>query len=352
MFGPLVFGSVSSLIARPHGRGAGTEKPRLAAFDSRTCADLSCLSKFILGMLKDLGTHDNLDDRAFLTSPLYSLCATICCARGEWHKSQIRLENVLGKTVDSGHPSLFALSQKLWSQLVQLRLLCPPPESLHEKGTAVSRIAETQKIASVVTDNGVDLQDIKLPGDALVAPSLVSQRNVRHLQSAIRQLSTTQRTNGILRLDFTEETHQELAEFPQSFLLLESLTHLALPACGLRQLPFSLGCQLKCLKVSPVLRRLSVSCAALPLMVSNQFLHLRHNLLCELPSSIGLLTSLVDVDLSYNRFMTFPESIIKCEQLQVIDFSHNQLESFPADLALRCRELTALKFDGNPAVTL
>jgi len=327
MFGPLLFGSVSSLIARPHCRGAGTKKPRLAAFDSRTYADLSCLSKFILGMLKDLSTHDNLDDMAFLTSPLYSLCAAIYCAQGEWHKSQIRLENVVGKTVGSGHPSLFALSQRLWCQVVQLRLLCPPPESLRKKGTAVSRIAETQKTASVIIGNGVDLQDIKLPGDALVAPSLVSQQNVRHLQSTVRQLNSTQQTNGILRLDFTEETHQELAAFPQTFMLLKSLTHLALPACGLRQLPLSLGCQLNCLK----------------------FLHLRHNLLCELPSSIGLLTSLVNVDLSYNRFKTFPESIIKCEHLQVMDFSYNQLESFPADLALRCRELTSLKFDGNPA---
>ena len=255
MFGPLLFGSVSSLIARPHCRGAGTKKPRLVAFDPRTCADLSCLSRFILGMLKDLSTHDNLDNMAFLTSPLYSLCAAIYCAQGEWHKSQIRLENAVGKTVGSGHPSLFALSQRLWSQVIQLRLLCPPPESLQEIGTPVSRIAGThQKIASIIIDNGVALRDIKLPGDALVAPSLASQQNVIHLQLVVRQLNSTQRANGISRLDFTEEAHQELAAFPQTFLLLKSLTHLALPACGLRQLPFSLGCQLKCLKVSPVCR--------------------------------------------------------------------------------------------------
>ena len=63
-------------------------------------------------------------------APLYAISTTISVALGSIDKAHVRLEYVLnkdtGSTVGKEQPSLYALSEMIWSQLVQIRMFCPP----------------------------------------------------------------------------------------------------------------------------------------------------------------------------------------------------------------------------------
>ena len=74
-------------------------------------------------------------------------------------------------------------------------------------------------------------------------------------------------------------------------------------------------------------------------LTSLQQLDLRYNQLSELPTEIGQLTSLQQLDLSHNQLNALPVEIGQLTSLRQLDLSHNQLSELPTEIG----QLTSLQ---------
>jgi len=361
VIGPVIFGCVTDTVAPP-GEAATLQKlpPK---FDARALANVSSLDIFIVGIIKELNRFGRRSNDRFiepLLAPLYAISATICVALGSFEKAHLRLEQVLNKEVVSSvkkHPSIYALSEMIWSQLVQIRMICPSyyiplkrtgiVDGMPSKLSVPDEIIGTHhEIASRIVENGIFLWGVQLRGDShmnIISPCF-NQTHCKEWEKVATLIFIDHpliETNGreveetLSSVEFCiSDPYPELdgvkgraSVFPESPLLLgKALTHLSLEKCRLTSLPLSIGHHLANLKL----------------------LNLSNNLLYKLPASISHMARLEVLNISYNKLKTLPK-LSHCSNLRVIDVSHNQLTNFPADLALQCQNLQTFLVDGNPA---
>jgi len=383
LIGPIIFSCVADMVA-----SSDSGKKASPKFDARARANLSTLDNFIVGIIKDLNRFGR--SRGYsqlvepLLAPLYTLSTTISVALGSFDKAHVRLEHVLSKEVEE-KPSLYALSDLIWSQLVQLRVLCPSYSTPLDTSDAISkqmslpdRITKPHhELAHRIVENGIFLWGVKLRGDSnmnIISPCF-NKNHCMEWEKAATQIFTyhegssgEQASQPSLEFSISDPYPEELegirtsreSVFPDSLLLLgKSLSSLTLDKCGLTRLPLSIGYHLTNLKVSCFVPYHSLSNLFILLALAlsqrhagntqHKTLNLANNLLFELPDSICCMEQLEIINLSYNKLKTFPKQLSQCSKLRVIDVSYNQLDTFPADLALQLNNLESFIVDGNPA---
>ena len=271
-------------VIAPPGDSASSSRKLPPKFDSRAHANVSSLDNFIVGILRELNRFGRLRSNGrfneSLMTPLYALSATICVALGSFEKAHQRLTNLLVGSSARKSPSMYALSEMIWSQLVQIRMICPSysvPLKYTDKSNRLGKptvpdeiIGTHHEIASRVVGNGIFLWGVKLRGDShmnIMSPCF----NPMHCEEWVK--AATHIFIERPRIDADgHEGEQTLSEigfhisdpypeldgvkgrasvFPESLLLLgNTLTNLSLEKCGLTRLPFSIGHHLTNLQVS------------------------------------------------------------------------------------------------------
>jgi hypothetical protein len=296
---------------------------------------------------------------------------------------------------DKRRPSVLALSEMIWSQLVQIRMLCPHSSVplKHVARTTTGTLNEPsllphdilifhREIASKIVGYGIWLWGITLRGDThmnIISPCF-NRKHCAEWEQLRAQILTEDhpQEEGGGRFEIDDCDHSTAVEFhlpnpyseligarddrisvfPESiFLLAKMLISLNLENCALASLPVSIGYQIANLRVSVLLLLIQLVSFVLvrqTLMLSDiaeKLLNISHNLLSELPASLLHMSSLEHLDVSYNKLTRLPTHMSKCVGLRILDVSYNQLESVPSDLALQCQNLQTLLLDGNPAIT-
>jgi hypothetical protein len=278
LIGPVIFGCVADMIA-PQGMCATSSKfPPM--FDARALANLSFLDKCIVVILKELNRFVSRGNGRLIESllaPLHALSASICIAQGSFDKAHGRIEGILNKEVGLGDwklPSIYALSEMIWSQLVQIRMICPSSSApLNRSNSSGPSLPDDilrfhHEIASQIVGNGIVLWGLKLRGDChmnIMSPC-IKARHRSEWKRAVSQIFADRPVNagdGKTRhepsmLEFIicnpypdfDEMKDSVAVFPESLLLLASkLMKLTLKHCGLTTLPHSIGYHLTNLQV-------------------------------------------------------------------------------------------------------
>ena len=283
VIGPLLFGCVSDTVAPPSGE-TGTLRKLPPRFDARARANVSSLDKFIVEILKELSRFSRRGNRKSLIeplmTPLYGLSATISVSLGSFDKAFVRLEHVLNKEGGSSsvmnQMSLFTLSEMIWSQLLQIRMLCPSytdplnPTTTKSnnlvKSTLPTHIVDSHlELATQIVGNGISLWGVKMRADShmnIISPCL-NQVHCSEWEKASRHIFTQHPqievhteefcgkfciANAYPKLDGMKD---RVSVFPETlFLLRKSLIALSLENCGLPRLPTSIGHNLTNLKVS------------------------------------------------------------------------------------------------------
>ena len=387
MIGPVIFGCVADMIA-PMGMCSSSSKSP-PKFDTRSLANLSFLDTFIVGILRELNRNGKCNGGGIievLIGPLHALSASICVALGSTEKAHTRLEHFLNKERGVGDceaPSMYALSEMMWSQYVQLRMLCPSTSSpLNYVGDSAGSLLSVPKlsddilrchqhVASRIAGNCIVLWGVKLRGDChmnIVSPSM----NGNHRRAWVKMASQIFTGQGLPVIYAKhDKTNQNpplreftiwnpyhdlngieviLPVFPDSLLLLTTtLARLTLNKCGITMLPLSIGYHLTNLQV---LNLSDNDLSELPTSICNMkklmTLTVSNNQLRSFPDGLSQCNSLRTLDASHNQLRTFPDVLIRCSSLCILDLSRNQLMTYPADLALHLSKLTSFLVHGNP----
>lgn len=291
--GPVIFECVAEVIAPPR---AGTKsKKSTMALDTRAFASVTSLDKCVVGILKELnrgvGTNDN--ERGLLEvllAPLHSLSASICITLRSFEKAHDRLGRLLSDEIssyDKKRPTVYALSEMVWSQLVQIRMLCPhssvPLKNVVRTTGALNEpsmlphdiLIFHREIASKIVGYGIWLWGITLRGNThmnIISPCFNRKCCIEweRLRAQIFTVDHPQKVcDGRFAIDACEHStavefnlsnpYSELigargdsiSVFPESiFLLGKRLVSLNLENCALASLPVSIGYQLANLRVS------------------------------------------------------------------------------------------------------
>jgi len=295
IIGPVLFGCVADTIAPPSNSAVplSSSQKLPPKFDARALANVTSLDNFITGILKELSRYGRRRSGKFiepLMAPLYALTSTIGVALGSVEKARLRLEHVLnkesgGSSSNNGKlPSLYALSEMIWSQLVQIRMICPSRSvslklTTDKAGNGPGKLTlpnETLEshleIASRIVGNGVFLWGVKLCGDShmdIITPCF----NQTHCNEWEKVATKVFEQHPLIEAAHGEGSggrpHSEVefrifnaypeldgvkrkpSVFPESLLLLgKTLTKLCLDNCGLTGLPLSIGHHLTHLQVS------------------------------------------------------------------------------------------------------
>ena len=298
LLGPVIFASVAETVAPPSNNNTTTQKEKKLPpkYDARAHANLSILDSFIKGIIKELSRFGRRDNRQRLVeplmTPLYALSTTLDVMLGSLDKAHVRLEQVLNKEVGS-QPSLYALSDILWSQLVQLRIMCPSvlaplamttgnsTDVMLQQPLLPDDIIQTHReVASRIVNNGVLLWGVKLHGDShmnIISPCF-NQNHCLEWEKVATQIFKRHplevKASGDREIEspssITAEFHisdpysypnldgleDQASVFPDTLLLLgTALSTLRLEKCKLTCLPLSIGYQLTNLKVCvPIIR--------------------------------------------------------------------------------------------------
>ncbi|KAJ2647035.1 hypothetical protein IWW40_004956 [Coemansia sp. RSA 1250] len=77
-------------------------------------------------------------------------------------------------------------------------------------------------------------------------------------------------------------------------------------------------------------------------------LYVDHNLLSQLPNSLGSLQNLEILSIANNNIATLKPSVAQLKALRVLNISHNEFVQLPACLGLLVETLQLLVVDGNP----
>ena len=231
-----------------------------------------------------------------LMAPLYALSASICVALGSFEKAHLRLEHVLNKESGSStsQPSIYALSELMWSQLLQIRMICPSYSvPLQCTGNVADRLGKPSlpdeilgphnEMASRIVGNGIFLHGVKLRGDShmnIISPCF-NQMQCKEWDKTAMQIFTnhpiieadgSQVDGTVSTVEFCisnpypevngtigrpEQRHDldgvkcRASVFPESLLLLgNTLTYLSLKKSRLTRLPLSIGFHFSSLQVS------------------------------------------------------------------------------------------------------
>lgn len=271
LIGPIIFSCVADMVA-----SSDSGKKTSSKFDARARANLSTLENFIVGIIKDLNRFGRSRRSSQLVEPLlallYALSTTISVALGSFDKAHVRLEHVLNKEVEE-QPSLYALSDLMWSQLVQLRSLCPLYSAPLDTSDIVPKSLPDQitkshhELAHHIVESGVFLWGVKLRGDLhmnIISPCF-NKNHCTEWEKVASEIFThhessdSEQSPPLLEFSLSDPYPEELegirgsreSVFPDSLLLLKkSLTSLTLDKCGLTRLPLSIGYYLSNLKVS------------------------------------------------------------------------------------------------------
>ncbi len=176
----------------------------LPMFNVRALANLSFLDTFIVVILKELNcfvSHGNGRLIEPLLAPLHALSASICIALGLFDKAHGRIEGVLNKEGGLGNgklPSIYALSEMMWSQLVQICMICPSSSAPFNCSNSLGTLSPLlpndilkfhHKIASQIAGNGIVLWGIKLCGDChmnMVAPCIKAKHHSEWERAALQ----------------------------------------------------------------------------------------------------------------------------------------------------------------------
>ena len=383
IIGPVIYACVSKTIAvtvpsQQHGKKATPHREDKChpKHDLRTIANLTCLDKCIVGILKTLnkssqgnGTGEWIE---LLLSPLHAISVGISMAVKMMDKTQMKLGYVLSKgRSHRGLPSMYAMSSMLWSQLIQLQLTFPAYTSQARYEHLIPSLAkevtdEHQDIVSRLFQHGVILHRIVLPGDFQITTSSLSTKGSKDQYKAVWEevkreihakysVQEEQKENAI-ELDLVVTNYmKEYSCFPESLLLAgKKLTRLRMTNCGLKKLPISFGFCLSNIQVLAFdccicfyLQIFSHACFSHSFFTS-KVLNLSHNLLQTLPPSVRLLQCLKVLNVAHNQLEEFPDTVIHCKLLEKLDVSHNKLRGFPRDLALRLPLLQSFVVDNNP----
>ena len=270
IIGPVIFSCVALTVAPPSNAATtiATHREKLPPkLDARAFASLSSLDTCISEIIKELnrfGRCGNGRVVELLMAPLYAISTTISVALGSIDKAHVRLEYVLnkdtGSTVGKEQPSLYALSEMIWSQLVQIRMFCPPSSMniiIDNSTSIMSKISPTHReVASRIVSNGIFLWGVKLRGDAHmnICSPCFNQSHCAEWEKVVAKIFTNNplvQQSSTLSFNISDPYPEELvgmeassanSVFPHSLLLLrEALTDLSLVKCGLTQLPLSIG---------------------------------------------------------------------------------------------------------------
>ena len=269
IIGPIIYACVSKTIefAVPS-QGIQCQPTH----DMRSIANLTCLDKCIVGILKDLNKSSQKNERGelieLLVTPLHALSVGISMEVGMVDKAQMKLGYALSTgRIHRGVPSLFAMSSTLWSQLVQIHITFPDTSVLHYEhifpSLAKDVITSHQDIVSRIFDLGVILHSIILPGDFQVTTSLLSTQGSKDQYKAVwedakREIYSQRsvhdvRTETVTELDLVVADYMKKCSwncFPESLLLAGGkLARLRMTNCGLKELPMSFGFCLSHLQV-------------------------------------------------------------------------------------------------------
>ena len=286
IIGPIFFECVAYAIAPP--RASASSQKSSLALDARAFANVTSLDKCMIGILNELnrvGTHG--DGRALheiLLSPLHTLSTAICIAQGLIEKANARLEQLLiddSFSKDKKRPTVYALSEMIWSQVVQIRMLFPQsdisvkyvgalPGAFNNKSSLPDAILTFHcEIASRVIRNGLCLWGVTLRGDThmnIVSPcfnrkhckeweKVAAQIFIEHPQVDSRSAIECEPSTMEFHLPnpYSEliGAKSRIAVFPESlFLFANRLIALNLQNCALCSLPSSIGYQIANLQVS------------------------------------------------------------------------------------------------------
>eukprot|EP00986_Skeletonema_menzelii_P021261 scaffold33786_cov154-Skeletonema_menzelii.AAC.1 len=350
IIGPVIYACVSKALvvtvpSQQNGKKQNKCKPK---HDLRSIANLTCLDKCIVGILKAVNKSSQENGIGelieLLLSPLHAISVGISMAVKMVDKTQMKLGYALSKgRFHRGVPSMYAMSSMLWSQLIQLQLTFPAYTSAVRyehiiPSLAKKHIDEHHEIVSRLFQHGVILHSIVLPGDCQITTSSLSTKGSKDQYKAVweevkREIYAKysvqeDQEETVDKLDLVVANYmKEYSYFPETLLLAGgNLTRLRMTNCGLKKLPISFG-----------------------LCLSNlQVLNLSNNLLRTLPSSVRLMQSLKVLNVAHNQMEEFPDMVTHCKLLEVVDVSNNKLRGYPRDLALRLPQLQSFVVDNNP----
>ena len=294
LIGPVIFACLGNTIATPMGFSGTNDLPvKSPNLDFRSLANLSSLDKFIVGVLKELQSfslhHYERGLMASLLAPVRALTVAIPIALGSFDKAQLRIEHALNAGEIAVHkfgskrhsdqatgratPSMNALSEILWSQLVELRMTCPsyaqkPLFNISSVGKEVllpSKVVECHReIAARIIEYDVFLRSVKLRGDlAVTCVSPVNQTVWQDVATHVFLNHPSKMERNLIKIKSRKKnqnievhlsslcSNHESSVFPESLLLLgKSLSRLHIAKCGLKALPLSIGYHFSSLVVS------------------------------------------------------------------------------------------------------
>jgi len=277
IIGPIIYACASKTIAvtvpSQHGQLSTTqdEDKSQPKHDMRTIANMICLDKCIVGILKDLNKSSQKNEKGelveLLVTPLHALSVGISMAVGMVDKAQMKLGYALSKgRIHRGVPSIYAMSSILWGQLVQIHITFPAYTSALRyehmiPSLAKDAITSQRDIVSRLFEHGVILHSIALPGDYQITTSLLSTKGSKDQYKAVwedvkreiyAQRSVQEgQTESVTELDLVVANYmKEYSCFPETLLLAGGkLTRLRMTNCGLKELPMSFGFYLSHLQV-------------------------------------------------------------------------------------------------------
>ena len=279
VIGPIIYACVSKTIAvtvppqqqhekKPTSHDEDKCQPK---HDMRTIANMTCLDKCIVGILKALNKSSQENGTAelveLLTTPLHAISVAISMAVRMVDKAQMKLGYALSKgRIHRGVPSMYAMSSILWSQLIQLRITFPAYTSALRyehmiPSLAKESITSHQDVVSRLSEHGVILHSIVLPGDHQITTSLLSTKGSKDQYKAVwedvkreiyaqRSVQEDQK-EAVAELDLVVANYmKEYSCFPETLLLAGgNLARLRMTNCGLKTLPMSFGFRLSNLQV-------------------------------------------------------------------------------------------------------
>lgn len=272
---PVIYACVSKTIAvtipsRKNGNDSTTHDVEKChpKQDMRTIANLTCLDKCIVGILKTLNkSRQEIGIREMtelLVTPLHAISVGISMTVRAVDKAQMKLCYALSiGRIHRGVPSIYAMSSMLWSQLIQLHFTLPTYTSAlryeHMKlSLANDVISSHQDIVSRLFEHGVILHSVVLPGDCQITTSSLSTKWSKKKYKAVweevlgkiySQHSGQDQNETVADLDLVL-SNQEYSCFPEILLLAGgSVKRLRMTNCGLKNLPMSFGFCLSNLQV-------------------------------------------------------------------------------------------------------
>jgi len=270
IIGPIIYACASTTIAVTVLSQHGQQSTRQDAdksypnYDMRTIANMTCLDKCIVGILKDLNKSSQKNEEGelveLLVTPLHALSVGISMAVGMVDKAQMKLGYALSKGRNHrGVPSMYSISSILWGQLVQIQITFPPNYNSALRyehiipSLAPDVVTSHRDIVSRLFEHGVILHSIALPGDFQITTSLLSTKGSKDQYKAVwedvkreiyaqRSLQEGQ-TETVNELDLVVANYmKEYSCFPETlFLTGGKLTRLRMTNCGLKELPKSFG---------------------------------------------------------------------------------------------------------------